>query len=473
MRKAKKSSLSRHSVYFYIAIAAFMASVFGFNLGAVLSSKVRLINIFMLEIYDIDSMVNTYLIGSIVGIFLGGRIVYDTGCIQSLLGSFCLGVIGQCISILSPTFSSLFIAEFAVGVAFGVYLVASVCYVVELSPSERRGQCSSLIWVFLILGFLVALMLKDLLPQNGISAVIIILCISVPVLVISYLRLPESPRWLALSDYGDRALSELIRLRASTSEAARELAAINECVLGEDRGIQLFFRNSIFRSVLWFLILLLTLIHLSGFAIMPYMSLETIKTFKASLGVLLPNERTEINYAMLKSIVCVFLIGALLTFLMIEKLGHRTLLLIAASINLTGMLIVYFVYFLPSQTFGSALIAASFLLLCLGSSIAFITFLGVIVPELLPAKGRVFGITSVLLVNSVSLMLGIFFFSKFVHSQGMLLLLSIFIMTSALFFTLVYQGIPESKRHMLESMENTIFNERSLRAIDRVSDEDR
>ena len=47
-----------------------MATVFGFNLGAMLSSKVRLINIFMLEIYDIDSMVNTFMLGSFVGVFL-------------------------------------------------------------------------------------------------------------------------------------------------------------------------------------------------------------------------------------------------------------------------------------------------------------------------------------------------------------------------------------------------------------------
>ncbi|MGN1280960.1 MAG: MFS transporter [Succinivibrio sp.] len=467
MTKAKKSTLNRHSVYFYIVTVALMASVFGFNLGAVLSSKVRLINIFMLEIYDIDSMVNTYLIGSIVGIFLGGRIVYDTGCVQSLIGSFCLGVIGQCTSILSPTFSSLFIAEFAVGVAFGVYLVASICYIVELSPSDKRGQCSTLIWVFLISGFLTSLMLKDFLPRNGISAVIVILSVSVPIMVVSYLRLPESPRWLALSDYSDKALSELIRLRSSTSEAARELAAINECVLGEDRGIQLFFRNSVFRTVLWFMLLLLTLLHISGLAIMPYMSLEIIKTFKASLGVLLPNERTEINYMMLKTVVFTILLAAVLTFFMIDRVGHKALLIVSVSINFIGLLILYFIYFIPSQTFGPVLIASAFILLSFGSSLAFITFLGVIVPELLPAKGRVFGITTILLFNSVAIMLGIFFFSSFVHSQGMLLLLSIFIMATAWLFTLIYQGLPETKHHMLESMENTIFNERSLRAIDR------
>ena len=70
--------------------------------------------------------------------------------------------------------------------------------------------------------------------------VVCLLAATLPVVIVSYLRLPESPRWLALTDSSDKALTELIRLRNSTSEAARELAAINECVLGDDRGITVY-----------------------------------------------------------------------------------------------------------------------------------------------------------------------------------------------------------------------------------------
>ena len=84
MTKIKKIAHSYQSVYFYILLVACMATVFGFNLGAMLSSKVRLINIFMLEIYDIDSMVNTFMLGSFVGVFFGGRLVM-TPVVFSLL----------------------------------------------------------------------------------------------------------------------------------------------------------------------------------------------------------------------------------------------------------------------------------------------------------------------------------------------------------------------------------------------------
>ena len=79
MTTANKVSHSPSDVYIYIVVVAMMATIFGFNLGSMLSSKARLINVFMLEIYSLDSILSTFLIGSLVGIFLGGRLAFDAG----------------------------------------------------------------------------------------------------------------------------------------------------------------------------------------------------------------------------------------------------------------------------------------------------------------------------------------------------------------------------------------------------------
>lgn len=445
-----------------------MATVFGFNLGAMLSSKVRLINIFMLEIYDIDSMVNTFMLGSLVGVFLGGRLVYDTGRIQSVIGSFSFGVIGQCTAILAPTFSTLFITEFVVGVSSGVYLISAVCYIIELSPKEKRGTCALLIPVFAVLGFLISVLLKDIIPRNDIMVVGFILVVTVPVVTVAYLRLPESPRWLALTDSSDRALTELIKLRHSTSEAARELAAINECVLGDDRGITMFFRNSVFRAIVWFFLFIVLVANISGFAIIPYMSLEIVKSFKAALGILTPNEKYEINFLMLKSVLFAVFIGCVITCLMADRIGHRKILLISATVNEVMLFVLYFLFFSDSAVFGPALMSVCLLVFCLSSVIFICTFLFLLLPELLPVKGREFCMTIVFIVQITSLMLGIYFFNRFIHSQGALMSICIFMMAGALLFTIIYQGMPEPRKQLLESMENTIFNQRSLKAINRI-----
>lgn len=468
MTKIKKIVHGYQSVYFYIVLVACMATVFGFNLGAMLSSKVRLINIFMLEIYDIDSMVNTFMLGSLVGVFLGGRLVYDTGRIQSVIGSFSFGVIGQCTSILAPTFSTLFITEFVVGVSCGVYLISSVSYIIELSPRETRGSCALLISCFALLGFLISVLLKDFIPKNALLVVGCLLILALPVVIVSYLRLPESPRWLALTDSSDKALTELIRLRNSTSEAARELAAVNECVLGDDRGITMFFRNSVFRSIVWFFLFIVIVANLSGIAIIPYMSLEIVKSFRSDLGILTLNEKYEINFLMLKSVLFATFIGCTLSCFMADKVGHRMILLISATVNEVILFVIYFLYFTENPVVGPVLLSVSLLFYTLSSTIFICTFMFLMLPELLPVKGREFCLTIIFIVQITALMLGIYFFDGFIRSQGVLMAICIFMMSGALLFTIIYQGMPEPKKQLLESMENTIFNQRSLKAINRV-----
>src|SRR5574344_161171 len=152
MSKNSKPFHKIHGVYLYIGLVAIMSSIFGFNLGSLVSIKVRLINVFMLEIYNFDSIFSTFLLGMFVGVFLGGRLACETGRVLTILGSFGVGVLGLSTSILAPTFSTLFIAEFAVGVCFGTYLLTALCYITEIAPAAHRGQCCSLLGSFLTLG---------------------------------------------------------------------------------------------------------------------------------------------------------------------------------------------------------------------------------------------------------------------------------------------------------------------------------
>ena len=153
---------------------------------------------------------------------------------------------------------------------------------------------------------------------------------------------------------------------------------------------------------------------------------------------------------------------------MADKIGHRRILLITGTINEVMLFGIYFLYFTGSALVGPALMSVCLLVFCLSSVIFICTFLFLLLPELLPVKGREFCLTIIFLVQITALMLGIYFFNRFIHSQGVLMAVCIFMMAGALLFTLIYQGMPEPKNQMLESMENTIFNERSLKAINKA-----
>ncbi len=467
MTKIKKTVHNKNFVYVCVAIVSCMATIFGFNLGAILSSKVRLINVFMLEVYNVDSMISTFLLGALVGTFLGGRLVSDTGRLQSVLGAFTFGVIGQSVSLMSPTFSTLFISEFAVGAAFGVYLISSVSYITEISPAPYRGTCSSLVSVFFMLGLLISTLLRGVIPNYGISCVSGLVLFAIPLLAYSYIRLPESPRWLALTGSSDKALNELIKLRTSTSEAARELAAINECILGEERGMSLFFRSPVFRGVLWFFIFISVACQLSGMSIIPYMSLQLIKSFQSAmtLGIIVPSAQTDINFVFLGFILLSALLGAFFTFLSVDKLGRKKLFLFSVFFNEVIIAVIYVLIYGQFRELGQVMAIVLMCLYAFSSTVSLTLVITVLSSELLAVKGREFGLTIIYLFNFAAVMMGMYFFHRAVQSLGLLMLLSFFLISGAFLFSLIYSGLPETKGKMLESMENTIFNGRNLLAI--------
>ncbi|MBQ2382009.1 MAG: MFS transporter [Succinivibrio sp.] len=467
MKQSSTNNHTKYQVYIYILTVAVMCTIFGFNLGALISTKLRLVNIFMLEIYDIDSMINTFLLGAFVGSFLCGRLIAQTGRLQAILGAFIIGVLGHSTSAMSPTFSTLFISEFAVGAAFGIYLLASTCYVVELAPSSNRGMCSTLIGVFFCLGLLIAFLLRNIIAQSNIMVVSTVIVLCIPVLLYAYARLPESPRYLSLSESSDRALSVLIKLRNKNSEAARELAAINECVLGEDRGINLFFKSSVYRSVIWILLSTALLIFFQGCAIIPLMTSELCKIYNAAVGALLPHERYELNYILIGSIFVGILLASVFSSYLVDKIGHKAVMLGACMFNEVLLLFLFILLSLMNRQFGPYAFAFILLLFAFSSVILLNVFITTLLPELLPLKGREFGLSVCLITCYAAIMLCLYLFSRIMHNLGIQFMISFFVIIGAIQYVVLKVAIPETKDQMLEQMENTIFNERSLKAIDK------
>ncbi len=467
MSNIKKISLNRNSAMLYVILVSVMASIFGFNLGATLSSKVRLINIFMLEVYDVDSIVNTFFLGAIAGFLLGGRLVGDAGRLQPILASFSFGAIGQCISLMSPTFSTLFITEFAIGASFGVYLIAVTCYLTEISGSRSRGFNCALPSFFFLSGLLLSLVLRYFISFSSISCISGIAIITVPLILFSYFTLPESPRWLALSSYTDRALSELIRLRSSASAAAAELAAINECALGEERGFSLFFRSQIFRSVVWYFVFVGVTCQLSGVFVIPYMSMQFINSHQSAmfLGILVPSSSSEINFSVLMVLVSCALLGAVYTMLLIDRIGRKRLFVQSLLINEIVIAVITVLLFAHVRSLPQIVSISLMCVYIFSSTISLILLFGVVASELFAAKGREFGLTVLYQVSILTVMICNYFFYRAVQSFGLQMLFFVFLMAGAFVFSLIYSGLPETRGKMLESMENTLFNERNLHAL--------
>ena len=157
------------------------------------------------------------------------------------------------------------------GLAFSLYTLSSLIYICEITLPSNRGFCACLLPVAFLLGVEIGIFTPDLRPSGeGFPLYLLLVMIHILALVLAILKLPESPRWLALSGYYDAALSVLFSLRNDMGIAARELAGVNECCRGEEKGSELFLQNTNFRKIVWLLLSLVLFIQLSGIVILPY-----------------------------------------------------------------------------------------------------------------------------------------------------------------------------------------------------------
>ena len=156
------------------------------------------------------------LIGSVAGGSLADRIgrlpVIRWGLIVASLGSACHA--------FTETLPQLFAMRIVAGIGMGAMYITSITYVIELSPSKKRGSRASLTNLLGMVGVVaVALGARFILPTgpNG-WRVLFLLCASGLLLLFVLYRLPESPLWLASRGRLDAAETSLRTLERSAAE---------------------------------------------------------------------------------------------------------------------------------------------------------------------------------------------------------------------------------------------------------------
>lgn len=451
---SKNQSSFRFHPVSYVALCAIMAMIFGFNLGHVYACKPEIMDKFLLDSREIDSVMGTFLLGAIIGVFLGGRVTYDAGRRLPLIGSFLLGSLAIVANLLAPAFSSYLVSEFVVGGAFGIFFVSSLIYVAEIIFPDSRGLWTSMIGLSVILGAEIGVLLGDIIFNNAHAFAAAILVLSLLLAIVSFFRIPESPRWLALSGFADAALAELIRLRNNTAAAARELADINECGRGENRGIALFLHSGSYRHKIWLLASVTILCHLSSFAIFPYMSLQLVSSFQRVIWELDEIQAYDYHYGYLKAAITVILLSAVTVVLTIDRIGRKKLLL--GSIFATEViLILLYLITLFTGSRGFMFMGTLVLLYIFTATIGIVVFFCTMVSEILPAQGRELGVALTFFINLVGMLAGFTFFESLTSELGLRAFFALDILFGALLFALSYHSLPELRGKSLEDLELT------------------
>lgn len=439
----------------HIAIVSAMGMIFGFDLGAVFINHNIVSDFYLIADSRSDIITGTYILGFIFGVFIAGYVTYGSGRKISIISSITIGSLAIFASLVAPDFSILLCAELVIGFSFGLYLISAFLYNCEIMLPNKRGLSLMMIPISILIGTLFSFISDDDLYTNPFMVFIVFFLINVVLVSIAIVKLHESPRYLALTGSSDAALSVLFKLRQDMGTAARELAEINECCRGESHGFEYFLQNTVYRHLLAFLCIVTFLFNLGGVTIIPYILMDNI-------ALRLVCENTETCHFTLNNNVVyvtfgVAFIAVTLHAFASEHNKRRLVVLYSYCLGIMFLSIASILSVLNNHPIAQFALLISLLLFIVFAFGAFVVFLTVISIELMPIRGREFGIAAIFLSHGLGVLVSIHFYAPLLHRYGFTGLLIFGVMVSIAVLYLCFLYLPNPGKISLESIESRII----------------
>ena len=228
--------------------------------------------------------------------------------------------------------------RFIGGVGVGVSSVAAPIYISEITTATNRGKMVALYQFCLVFGILIAFvsnwLLKGFDGANDWRWMLGIEALPALIYTIMVLKVPNSPRWLALHKNDDQGATSVLNVMYPIEKAKEKLAEIKASVVGINIKESLFKKK--YSKVLWLGFLIAFFNQLSGINFVLYYAPQILE--QAGLG----GSESLFNSI---AIGIVNLIFTLVGVRLIDKLGRRQLLIIGSIGYIVSLLMVGYCFY--------------------------------------------------------------------------------------------------------------------------------
>jgi sugar porter (SP) family MFS transporter len=198
------------------AIAALAGLLFGFDTGVISGAVLFLKGEFQLTPFAEEFLVSAALIGAVSGSILSGRLTDLIGRKRAILITAGIFIVGSILCALATNIGVLVTGRIAIGVAIGVASYTAPLYISEIAPPDLRGGLVTLNQLAITVGILLAYVVDAVFAGSGNWRLMFAFGVLPAVaLEIGIAALPESPRWLLLHRYKEKALAALARIRGT------------------------------------------------------------------------------------------------------------------------------------------------------------------------------------------------------------------------------------------------------------------
>jgi MFS transporter, SP family, galactose:H+ symporter len=432
----------RPFVLLVASIAALGGLLFGYDTGVISGAILFITRDFALDVKLQELTISVVLIGCILGSSVAGAIADRRGRRITLLVSGIIFAVGAVLSAIAPSEEVLLVGRLIVGIAIGFCSVVAPLYISEVAPADVRGAMVSLYQFAITIGILAAYIVDLSLANAGAWRWMLGLgVLPALVLIVGMMALPESPRFLFKVGLADPARVVLRRI-AGHDDIAEEEGAIAESLGVHESGFEAF-RAPAVRSAL-----------ILGFSLAVLQQVTGINTVIYYGPHIFQLAGIASNVASILAETLVGTVNVLLTLVAIffvDRIGRKPLLYAGISGMFVALSVLAFAFAQPHLQGSLAGIALGSMMLYVGSfaySLGPIVWL--LISEIFPLEARGLGMSICTLGNWLANLAVSLFFLTMVQALGASLTFAIYAVLCVVTLLVVWRGVPETKREILE-----------------------
>ena len=426
------------------SIAALGGLLFGYDTGVISGAILFITHDFGLSTKMQELTISVVLIGCILGSSVAGSLADLRGRRIVLLVSGIIFAVGALLSALAPSDAVLLAGRVIVGLAIGFTSVVAPLYISEVAPADVRGAMVSLYQFAITVGILAAYLVNYAFAPEGAWRWMLGLGV-VPglVLIAGMIVLPESPRYLFKIGLIDKARDELRRI-AGNDEIAQEERAIAASLQIKSAGFAAFAQPAV-RNALILGFSLAVLQQVTGINTVIYYGPRIFQ-----LAGIASNEASILAQTLIGTVNVLL---TLVAIFFVDRIGRKPLLYAGISGMFVALAALAYAFAQPHLQGSLAGIALVSMMLYVGSfaySLGPIVWL--LISEIFPLEARGLGMSICTLGNWLANLAVSLFFLTMVQALGISLTFAIYAVLCVATLIVVWRGVPETKREILENI---------------------
>lgn len=204
---AKRAAWVRKCIYFAAGMAGLL---FGLDQGVISGALPFISQEWGLSSHEQEWVVSSMMVGAATGAIIASFLARGIGRKKSLIIGAALFIIGCIGSGMSGSADMLIGFRLILGLAVGIASYTAPLYLAEMSDKDARGKVISGYQLMVTVGILAAFLSDTAFSYSGDWRMMLtVIAIPAVILILTVLRLPDSPRWLAAKGRFEEASSVL------------------------------------------------------------------------------------------------------------------------------------------------------------------------------------------------------------------------------------------------------------------------